>query len=137
MLYTHIPKVSCPPGYRISEILAGRFLVSLPVNGEDNTILKNSKIESTHLSPAIYVGTSGAIFGGPSIQEGVRVGNNHSHPFNTWFTTDSCEIGLASGCCGDGYVKDSEYVTEGEWAWEWMKGRRKEMFVMRGGRERD
>jgi len=58
-------------------------------------------------------GTSSAIFGGPSIQEGVRVGNTHTHPFNTWFTTDSCEIGLASGCCGDGYVRDNEYVTEG------------------------
>jgi len=83
-------EVSCPPGYRISDLLAGRFLVSLP-NG----------------------GTSGAVFGGPSLPQGTMIGNNHSHPFNTYFTTNSCEVGLASGCCGDGYAKDTQYMADG------------------------
>jgi len=82
--------VSCPPGYVISEVLAGRYLVSLPNSG-----------------------VPGAVFGGPSLPQGSTIGNNHTHPFNSYFTTNSCEVGLASGCCGDGYVKNGQYVSEG------------------------
>jgi len=83
-------QVSCPPGYRISEVLAGRFLVSLPEKG-----------------------TPGAIFGSASLPAGSIVGNNHNHPFQTNFHTNSCEVGLATGCCGSGYVKDAQYTTTG------------------------
>lgn len=83
-------QISCPPGYRISDVLAGRYLVSLP-----------------------YQGTPGAIYGGPSLPQGTLIGNNHSHPFSASFTTESCGVGLASGCCAHGYVMNNQYTATG------------------------
>jgi len=83
-------EVSCPPGWEISELLAGRFPLVLPESG-----------------------TPGAIFGGASLPPSSTTGNNHTHSFNASFNTNDCEVGLASGCCGSGYVKNHQYITSG------------------------
>lgn len=58
-------------------------------------------------------GTPGAIFGGASLPPGAVIGNNHTHSFNVSFNTRECEVGLASGCCGSGYIKNHQYITTG------------------------
>jgi len=83
-------EVNCPSGYRLNDLLSGRYIVSNPENG-----------------------TPGASFGGVSLPAQTLVGNNHSHTFNTELDTNSCEIGLASGCCGSGYVKNQKYTQGG------------------------
>eukprot|EP00211_Chloroparvula_japonica_P005629 CAMPEP_0119137128 /NCGR_PEP_ID=MMETSP1310-20130426/22968_1 /TAXON_ID=464262 /ORGANISM="Genus nov. species nov., Strain RCC2339" /LENGTH=369 /DNA_ID=CAMNT_0007128187 /DNA_START=81 /DNA_END=1190 /DNA_ORIENTATION=+ len=83
-------EINCPPNYTISQLASGRFPVAKPVNG-----------------------TNQGIFGGSSLPDGDPSANYHDHPFNSWFDTSSCEVGLASGCCGDGYVKDEQYISTG------------------------
>ena len=34
---------------------------------------------------------------------------SHDHPIAASFSTNDCEVGLASGCCGSGYVGDGTY----------------------------
>jgi hypothetical protein len=88
------------------------FLSSFPQLVHLSTLKPSHPISKFLLIPSIQ-GTPGAVFGGPSLPQQTLIGNNHSHPFNTNFTTTSCEVGLASGCCGGGYVKDAQYVSDG------------------------
>jgi hypothetical protein len=70
--------------------IAGRFPVALPTNG-----------------------VPGATFGGASFEPGYTGDVIHRHPFKGVFNTNSCEVGLADGCCADGYGANSNYIYQG------------------------
>ena len=83
--------VGCPEGWKTDLEAAGRFLVALP-----------------------RAGIAGAAFGGESLPLGYQgpVGG-HDHAFDVEFDTKECEIGLLSGCCGDGYARNQHYSLHG------------------------
>jgi len=82
-------EVGCPPGWTAVYSSAGRFIVTLPENG-----------------------VPGATFGGPSLEPGYIGDLNHTHPFAGAVQTNDCGVGLASGCCADGYAANKQYIYE-------------------------
>jgi len=79
-------EVSCPPNWNSSIEAPGRFLVALP-NGAE----------------------AGATFGGASLKPGFTGNPDHHHSFEGSVGTNSCGVGLASGCCGGGYAGNGVY----------------------------
>lgn len=49
-------------------------------------------------------GVPGATFGGASLRPGFSGDVTNHHTFGGTINTNSCGVGLASGCCGSGYV---------------------------------
>jgi len=84
-------EVSCNSGWNATNDVAGRFLVALPENG-----------------------VPGATFGTNSLRPGESDSPLHDHEFSGSFSTNSCGVGLASGCCGDGYAKNEQYYFNGQ-----------------------
>jgi len=84
-------EVSCNSGWNPVNDIAGRFLVTLPQNA-----------------------TAGATFGTNSLKPGESDSPGHHHDFSGTVSTNSCGVGLASGCCGDGYAKNEQYYFNGE-----------------------
>ena len=82
-------EVSCPPKFNLTLDGAGRFIISNPENG-----------------------VPGATVGGKSISPGGTNDPTHTHDFSGTVTTRSCEVGLASGCCADGYAAQGTYDYE-------------------------
>lgn len=83
------PLVGCPDGWDLAETVAGRFLVSLP-----------------------YQGQAGLSFGGSSIPAGATQ-PQHGHAVSGKVTLPPSDIGLASGCCAGGYAGAGDYAFEG------------------------
>lgn len=79
-------EIACPNGWNASLDISGRFPVALPENGE-----------------------AGATFGGDSLPSEYQGSVNHTHSVSGSFSTSSCEVGLASGCCGSGYAENNQY----------------------------
>lgn len=75
------PLIGCPTGWELADTLSGRFLVALPAGGQP-----------------------GASFGGASIAPNATsvVGTVHTLAGNMSLPHD--DIGLAAGCCGNGYA---------------------------------
>ncbi|CUE64777.1 Hypothetical protein, putative [Bodo saltans] len=82
--------ISCPPGWDVVNEVSGRFLVALPVGG----------------SP-------GASFGGDSIPSASTENPTHNHHISGSLTLPSVGVGLASGCCGNGYIGAGTYGFQG------------------------
>ena len=75
----------CPSGWKPAEGTAGRLLVGLPK----------------------YAPADRPFGGDPFTSPALR---SHAHAFASTLETPSHGIGLASGCCGDGYAKDDTYT---------------------------
>jgi hypothetical protein len=82
--------VGCPPGFDLVVDVAGRMVVALPAGGE-----------------------AGAQFGGPSLPPSGAFSPNHTHAFAGQFAAPAAGVGLASGCCGDGYAAAAKYPFQG------------------------
>lgn len=82
--------LKCPTGWVLDMAHRGRMLVANPDGGE-----------------------AGASFGGRSLGADAAVEPHHLHTFKGSFATRSTGVGLASGCCGHGYVADQEYTFDG------------------------
>lgn len=81
----------CPPGWTTDLELAGRFLVSLPANGQP-----------------------GAYFGGKSLSPtGVAKDPLHNHGLNATVNFPSVGIELGSGCCGGPYPSSGTFPFAG------------------------
>jgi len=78
--------VGCPPGWNSSIEAAGRFVVALPLGGE-----------------------AGSTFGSASLRPAQTSSPLHKHTYSGSVETSSCGVGLASGCCGSGYVGNGKY----------------------------
>jgi hypothetical protein len=83
-------QISCPPGWDVVNEVSGRLLVGLPDNG----------------SP-------GASFGGNSLNPSGLGNSFHNHGVEGSLTLPSVGVGLASGCCGDGYLGAGSYDYSG------------------------
>eukprot|EP00300_Choanocystis_sp_HF-7_P039863 c6210_g1_i1.p1 GENE.c6210_g1_i1~~c6210_g1_i1.p1 ORF type:complete len:389 (-),score=55.81 c6210_g1_i1:31-1197(-) len=85
--------LACPPGWVTVNEVSGRFVVPLPVGG----------------SP-------GASFGGDSLPADPSSNSSnpkHSHDIEGLLPLPPAGVGLAAGCCGDGYAKASTYFYSG------------------------
>lgn len=83
--------ISCPPGWDVVNEVSGRFLVALPANG-----------------------APGASFGGNSIPASSTENPQHHHHVEGSLTLPSVGVGLASGCCGSGYIGAGTYGFQGD-----------------------
>jgi hypothetical protein len=83
-------QVACPPGYNLTLAGAGRFIVSNPADG-----------------------VAGATMGGRSLEPLSTRNPAHGHTLGGAVETTSCQVGLASGCCADGYAANGEYAYDG------------------------
>jgi hypothetical protein len=79
---------SCPAGWSQPIATQGRMMVGVPEGAKP-----------------------GLSFGGTSLTSGEA--RAHGHDVNGSLKTTSHGIALASGCCGDGYAKDGEYLYSG------------------------
>lgn len=82
--------ISCPPGWDVVNEVSGRFLVALPSGG----------------SP-------GASFGGNSVSADGSSNPSHDHTISGSLNLPSVGVGLASGCCGNGYIGAGTYDYSG------------------------
>jgi len=83
-------EVGCTNGWNSTDDVAGRFVVALPENG-----------------------VPGATFGTNSFRPGESDSPFHDHTYSGSVTTSSTGVGLASGCCGGGYVMNQAYYFDG------------------------
>jgi len=84
-------EVGCTNGWNSTNDVAGRFVVALPENG-----------------------VPGATFGTNSLKPGESDSPAHFHTYTGSVTTQSVGVGLASGCCGGGYVMNQAYYFDGD-----------------------
>lgn len=87
----------CPPGFApLADTLSGRFVVGTPV-----------------------FGVPSRTFGGAAIPSNGAHGDwqpNHLHSFSFSITTSPAGVGLASGCCANGYGAQGSYTANGNTA---------------------
>ena len=79
-------QISCPPGWDVVNEISGRLLVGLPPNG-----------------------MPGASFGGNSLDPNGSGNPQHDHDITGSLSLPSVGVGLASGCCGNGYLGAGSY----------------------------
>lgn len=82
--------ISCPPGWDVVNEVSGRFLVALPSGAQP-----------------------GASFGGSSVSESGKSNPAHAHDIVGSLDLPSTGVGLASGCCGGGYIGAGTYGFSG------------------------
>jgi hypothetical protein len=109
-------EVFCAPGWNVSFSHSGRFLVALPNGAGVRALVFASAADSRDASWAALIcilltltfthsgGVPGATFGGASLRPGFSGDVTNHHTFGGTINTNSCGVGLASGCCGSGYV---------------------------------
>jgi len=85
---TFYEAANCPTGWKPTLSTAGRFIIGLPADG-----------------------TPEAAFGGDPLS--VAENRTHTHQFSGQLSVPSTGVGLASGCCAEGFGAPGSYGFSG------------------------